>query len=59
MQERRPTGEVPGCRPETDEFDSRTLRQLYGDVDKWFKSPALQAGYRGFDSRQANQILVG
>ena len=38
--ERRPTGEVPGCRPGLDEFDSRTLRQLHGDVDKWAKSPA-------------------
>src|SRR5580658_1396964 len=51
IQERRPAGEAPGCRPGTDEFDSRTLRQLYGDVDKWLKSPALQAGYRGFESR--------
>ena len=50
--ERRPTGEVPGCLPGLDEFDSRTLRQnTYGDVDKLAKSPALQAGHRGFESR--------
>ena len=50
--ERRPTGEVPGCLPGLGEFDSRTLRQdSYGDVDKLAKSPALQAGHRGFESR--------
>ena len=50
--ERRPTGEVPGCRPGLDEFDSRTLRQFIAAMwTSWFKSPALQAGYRGFESR--------
>ena len=49
--ERRPTGEVPGCLPGSDEFDSRTLRQFHGDVDKLVKSPVFQSGHRGFESR--------